>query len=141
MEMLIIALFLGIMAINIYYPKQQPPVKIKYRLSGIPVIDVTFNRKNKYEMMLDTGCSGTVISANVAKALKVKVVGTEFARLADGSIAEFPWGYIDKVEVGGIQRTDLRVGIADSRMGLLGQDFYGKYKVIIDPNTNEIEFH
>ncbi|NJL11058.1 MAG: hypothetical protein HC908_15255 [Calothrix sp. SM1_7_51] len=140
MEVLIVVLFVGVLALNIYYPQQDPPVKIKYRVGGIPVIDVTFNRKHKYEMMLDTGCSGTLIPVHIAKALKVKVVGQEFARVADGRVVEFPWGYIDKVEVGGIKHTDLRVSIGEGKIGLLGQDFYGKYKVIIDPNTNEVEF-
>jgi predicted aspartyl protease len=139
-ELLIAILLIGFLALNIHYPQQEQPVKIKYRYSGIPIIDVTFNRKHKYEMMVDTGCSRTLIPAKMAKALKVKPVGKGYSTVADGRIVEFELGYINSVEVGGVKRTDLKVTIGGGEPGLLGQDFYGKYKVIIDPHTNEVEF-
>ena len=37
-------------------------IPIKHRRSGIPVIDVKFNDKYIFEMMLDTGASGVVIT-------------------------------------------------------------------------------
>jgi hypothetical protein len=44
-----IVLVVALMALNIYYPQQQRPIKIKQRRGGIPIIDVTFNDKHKYE--------------------------------------------------------------------------------------------
>jgi predicted aspartyl protease len=140
MGTLIIVLLVGLMALNIYYPQQERPIKIKQRRGGIPIIDVTFNGRHKYEMMVDTGCSSTLITSKMAKALKVQPVGKQKASVADGRVVEFEWGYVDSIEIGGIKRTDLKVGIGGDEPGLLGQDFYGKYKVIIDPHTNEVEF-
>jgi predicted aspartyl protease len=140
MGTLVIVLVVGLMALNIYYPQQERPVKIKQRQGGIPVIDVTFNGRHKYEMMVDTGASITLITSKMAKALKVKSVGKQKVSVADGRVVEFEWGYVDSIEIGGIKRTDLKVGIGGDGAGLLGQDFYGKYKVIIDPHTNEVEF-
>jgi predicted aspartyl protease len=80
----VIVLVVALMALNIYYPQQQRPIKIKQRWGGIPIIDVTFNGKHQYEMMLDTGCSTTLITSKMAKALKVKPVGKLLASIADG---------------------------------------------------------
>ena len=46
-------------------------IPIKSRRSGIPVIDVKFNDRYVFEMMLDTGASSVVITRQMAKTLKV----------------------------------------------------------------------
>ena len=44
-------------------------VPIKRRLEGIPIIDVTFNDQQTFEMMVDTGASSTVLTVEMAEAL------------------------------------------------------------------------
>ncbi|MDO4929490.1 MAG: retropepsin-like aspartic protease, partial [Corynebacterium sp.] len=69
-------------------PRGNPQVfqaKIKRRAGGTPVIDVVFNGNKTFEMILDTGASGTLISQRMATALGVRPVRTVRAGIADGS--------------------------------------------------------
>lgn len=138
----VLALLVLLLAINIHYPRKEGPARIKRRTSGIPIIDVTFNGKQKFEMMLDTGASGTVITPKMANALRVKPVGKIKATIADGKQTEFLVGFVDSIEAGGVKVTDVPVAIggSDANPGLLGQDFFGDYEIRINPNSNVIEF-
>lgn len=62
---------------------------------GIKLIDVTVNRQFTVKMILDSGCSGTLISIAEAKYLYEKgcftqddILGTTKSQIADGSIVE-----------------------------------------------------
>lgn len=111
--------------------------KIKRRASGIPVIDVTFNGKQKFEMLLDTGASQTTITQAMAAALGVVPVGTEKSMVANGTVVESPIGRVASITVGGATVTDPMVSIAP--VPLLGQNFFGDYDVII--RRDLVEFH
>ncbi|MHC5830812.1 MAG: retroviral-like aspartic protease family protein, partial [Nostoc sp.] len=41
---------------------------IKRRIGGTPIVEVTFNGQQKFEMIVDTGASGTVITQEMADA-------------------------------------------------------------------------
>lgn len=110
---------------------------IKRRASGIPVIDVTFNGKQKFEMLLDTGASQTTITQAMADALGVVPVGTEKSLVANGAIVESPFGRVASIAVGGATVTAPTVSIAP--VPLLGQNFFGDYDVII--RRDLVEFH
>lgn len=63
--------------------------------SGVKLIDVTVNRQFTVKMILDSGCSGTLISIAEAKYLYEKgcftqddILGTTKSQIADGSIVE-----------------------------------------------------
>src|SRR4028119_1388341 len=75
--------------------------KIKRRVGGTPVIDVLFNGNKTFEMIVDTGASGTLISQRMATALGVRPVRTVRAGIADGSVVEFPIGVVRSIRVGG----------------------------------------
>ena len=62
--------------------------KIKRRESGVPVIDVTFNSKQKFEMLLDTGASQTMITKEMANALGVVQESTQKAAVASGDVSK-----------------------------------------------------
>lgn len=111
--------------------------KIKRREGGTPVIDVTFNGKQKFEMLLDTGASQTTITPLMANALGVVPVGTEKAQVASGEVVEFSTGRVASIEVGGAVINDTMVSIAP--FPLLGQNFFGGYEVII--RRDVVEFH
>ena len=111
--------------------------KIKRREGGTPVIDVTFNGKQKFEMLLDTGASQTTITPLMADALGVVPLGTEKAQVASGEVVEFSMGRVASIEVGGAVIHDTMVSIAP--FPLLGQNFFGGYEVII--RRDVVEFH
>lgn len=107
---------------------------IKRRASGTPVIDVNFNGDQKFEMIVDTGASGTVITQQTAAVLGVVTVAKAKANTASDTAVEFSIGYVDSIEVGGAILKNVPVAIAPSKdleTGLLGHDFFGTYDVTI----------
>lgn len=113
---------------------------IKRRIQGIPVIDVTFNGNQTYEMIVDTGASGTLITLPMANALRIQAVGVATASIADGSQVKFPVGIIKTMAVGGAVVKDIPVAIAEKMdIGLLGHDFFGGYDVKIRQNVVEFQ--
>ncbi len=114
--------------------------KIKRRAGGTPVIDVVFNGNKSFEMIVDTGASGTLITQRMATALGVKPVGIARAGIADGSVVEFPIGRVQSIGVGGALVRNVEVAIArQMEIGLLGHDFFGNYDVKIKKDV--VEFY
>ncbi|ABW28815.1 retropepsin-like aspartic protease family protein [Acaryochloris marina] len=118
-------------------------VPIKRRSGGVAIVDVRFNSRRTFEMLVDSGASRTVITRPMAKALGIgtsDVVGTFGASTANG-YAEFPIVYVKAMEVGGLKSYQVPVAVAgpDMDMGLLGQDFLQKYDFTF--RGNQIEFH
>ena len=114
--------------------------KIKRRLGGIPVIDVTFNGKQTYEMIVDTGASGTLITRTMARSLRVPIIGVGRSSIADGSVVEFPLGRLQSIGVSEAVVRNVEVAIADRmEIGLLGHDFFGDYDVKIKRDV--VEFY
>lgn len=112
---------------------------IKRRIGGTPIIDVTFDGKQQFEMIVDTGASGTVITQRMAKLLGVSAVGKAKANTASAQSVEFPIGYVDSIEAGGVKAKKIAVAIAGSELqnGLLGHDFFGNYDITIKSNVVE----
>ncbi len=125
-------------------PEKKPDIAafrapIKRRIGGTPIIDVTFNGKQRFEMIVDTGASGTVITQQMAKLLAVTTVGKAKANTASAMEVEFPIGYVDSIEAGGVKVKQVAVAIAGSQLqnGLLGHDFFGNYDITIKSNVVE----
>ncbi|NMG18643.1 retropepsin-like aspartic protease [Brasilonema bromeliae] len=114
-------------------------VGIKRRMGGTPIIEVTFNGTQPFEMILDTGASGTVITQKMANALGVVQVGKAKANTANSKAVEFPIGYVDSMEVAGAKVNHVAVAIAgaDLETGLLGHDFFGDYDITIKRDVVE----
>lgn len=114
-------------------------VPIKRRMGGTPIIEVTFNGNQKFEMIVDTGASGTVITEQMASTLSVVPVGKAKANTASSKAVEFPVGYVDSIEVGGVMVNQIAVAIAGSELetGLLGHDFFGNYDLTIKRDVVE----
>ena len=115
-------------------------IPIKRRAGRIPVVDVTFNDRNgrqSFEMLLDTGASATTLSPKMAKALGIKA--DEFIPLATaGGIIQAPKGRVALAQAGGVRVEDMVVVISPSlSIGLLGQNFFGKYDMTIKANVIE----
>jgi predicted aspartyl protease len=115
-------------------------VPIKRRLGGTPIIDVTFNDKQTFEMIVDTGASGTLITLGMASTLKLEPTGMMKAQIADGSQVQFSTSKVNSITVGGVVANNIEVAIAPKAgIGLLGHDFFGKYNLAI--LEQEVEFH
>jgi predicted aspartyl protease len=106
---------------------------IKRRMGGTPIVEVTFNNQRQFEMIVDTGASGTVITQKMANALGIVPVGTAKANTASARAVEFPIGYVDSMALGGVMVNRVAVAIAGAELetGLLGHDFFGNYDVTI----------
>jgi clan AA aspartic protease (TIGR02281 family) len=114
---------------------------IKRRMRQTPVIDVTFNGRQTFEMVVDTGASGTVITQAMAQRLGVALSGEVTANTASAKGVKLRTGKVQSIAVGGAVVKDVQVAIGspDLEIGLLGQDFYSKYDVLIRQNV--VEFH
>ncbi|WP_315791298.1 retropepsin-like aspartic protease [Fischerella sp. JS2] len=112
---------------------------IKRRIGGTPIIDVTFNGNQQFEMILDTGASGTVITQGMANALGIVPFGKAKANTASAKAVEFPVGYVNSIEVGGVTVNKIPVAIAGTELetGLLGHDFFGDYEITIKRDVVE----
>lgn len=115
-------------------------IPIKRREANIPVIDVTFNGKQTFEMLLDTGASGTVITPEIAEALQIKTTGTTKADTPSQQDVEFALGTIKSIQAGGLIAQDVDVAIAPALdIGLLGQDFFSGYDITIKEKVIELK--
>ncbi|TAE60110.1 MAG: hypothetical protein EAZ87_07135 [Nostocales cyanobacterium] len=121
------------------YNQQVFVVPIKRRIGGTPIVEVTLNGKQKFEMIVDTGASGSVITQEVADALGIVPVATAKANTVSSKGVEFPIGYLQSMELGGVKVNQLPVAIAGKELetGLLGHDFFGDYDVTIKRNIIE----
>jgi aspartyl protease family protein len=119
-------------------------VVIKRRSGGgVPVIDVVFNQRKTFEMLVDSGAGITVITRPMATALGLgtaQVVDYRTFSTANG-LTKMPIVYLNAVTVGGLTKTQVPVAIAgpDMDIGLLGQDFLQRYDVSL--RGSRIEFH
>lgn len=113
-------------------------VPIKRREGGIPVIDVSFNGKT-FEMLLDTGATGVVITRSMAEALEVQPYGVVPVSTASDRITNQEVGRVNSVDVGGLQASDVEVAISPVlEIGLLGQSIFGQYDVTIKQDVVEL---
>jgi predicted aspartyl protease len=118
-------------------------VPIKRRMGGTPIIEVTFNGGQAFEMIVDTGASGTVITQNMANVMGVIPVGKAKANTANSKSVIFPIGYVSSMEVGAVKVNRTAVAIAGSELetGLLGHDFFGNYDITIKRDVVEFRPH
>lgn len=114
---------------------------IKRRQRGTPVIDVTFNGTQTFEMVVDTGASGTVITQAMAKSLNIVPDGAVTANTASAKGVTFRTGIVESIAVNGAVERKVRVSIggAELDIGLLGQDFFSQYDVSLKQDV--VEFH
>ena len=112
---------------------------IKGRLKNIPIVEVTFNDNQKFDMLFDTGASKTLITPMMARSLRLPVSGIGKMQVADGSVVLMPIGQVKSQESDGRFRMDVPVAIApgDTEYGLLGQDFYKGYDIAIKEDVIE----
>lgn len=106
-------------------------IPIVERWGGTPVVNVNMTGQNgskSFNMLFDTGATGTLITPQMAQELGVVVVDQATVTIADGSQVTLPLGYLDAIEVGGLKKEVMLVAIGGD-VGLLGQDVYGEYGI------------
>ena len=113
-------------------------VPIKSRRSGIPIIDVKFNNKYVFEMMLDTGASSVVITQAMANKLKIHQIDSVYVSTPSNNYFKMPVGYVYSVGIGKLSLKNAPVITSPSLdMGLLGQSFFGNYDITIKSDVVE----
>ncbi|MBE9168876.1 aspartyl protease family protein [Pleurocapsales cyanobacterium LEGE 06147] len=111
---------------------------IKRREFGIPVIDVKFNDRHTFEMLLDTGASFTMLTPGMAKTLAIKQEGIMLVNTPSDRMVEVPTSSVASAAVAGAVSTNMVVAISSSLpLGLLGQNFFGHYDVTIKQDVIE----
>lgn len=110
------------------------------REGNTPVIRVLFNNNQAFDMIVDTGASGTLITQGMAQALGVIPVGAAMVDTASQRGVTVPLGYVSSIAVDGAVAQNVLVAIAGPQLGtgLLGHDFFGTYDVTI--RESEVEF-
>lgn len=126
-----------------YKSSPQGQLAIKRREHGVPVVDVLFNQRKSFEMLVDSGASITVITRPMAAALGITnahIVDSITVKTANGQ-TNMPIVYLSAVSVAGLTTQQVPVAIAgpDMEIGLLGQDFLQRYDVNL--RSSHIEFH
>lgn len=106
---------------------------IKGLRGGTPIIEVTFNGNRRFEMLLDTGATGTLITMPMAYALRLQPIGVTSGTVADGSVVQLPVAYVKSIEIDGriLKKVLVAIAPASREMGLLGQDFFEGYDITI----------
>ncbi len=112
---------------------------IKRREGGTPVIDVTFNGNQTFEMIVDTGASSTVITQAMMQVLGTRIIGKTKVNTASQTGVEVPLTYVDSISVGNAVVKDVIVAIANDSLdiGLLGHDFFSDYDLTVKQNMVE----
>lgn len=110
--------------------------RIKYRRNRIPVIDVVFNGRRSFEMMVDTGASGTMITETMARELNVDIVGEVAIGTASGK-AIAPVAFVKSISAAGSTIRNVPVTIGPLEVGLLGHDFFGDCEISIKRDVVE----
>jgi predicted aspartyl protease len=112
---------------------------IKRRSGGTPVIEVTFNGSQTFEMIVDTGAGGTVITPRMAAALGLTVVGKTRVNTASQRGVEVELAYVESIAVGPAQVNGVTVAIGGEALevGLLGHDFFDSYDVTVKRDVVE----
>jgi predicted aspartyl protease len=111
-------------------------IPIIKKLDNIPVVAVTFNGQHRFEMLLDTGASRTLITRAMATQMNLQSQGKTQAKTASG-ISEFDIVNLDSVQFGqGVTNNiTVSVGKDDLNYGLLGHDVYKGYDITLKENV------
>jgi clan AA aspartic protease (TIGR02281 family) len=107
-------------------------IPIIKKLEGVPIIEVTINGQERFQMMLDTGASRTLLTKGARQKLGLQPIGSTAAKTANGT-ADFETVAIDSIQFGEGVASNLSVAVANDSMnyGLLGHDVYQGYDITL----------
>lgn len=115
---------------------------------GVKIVPVTINDLIGVDMIIDTGCSGAMISLSEARYLIEKgsltiddVIGEGRSKIADGSIVENMVVRLNKITIGDeLTATDVVATVSNSISAplLLGNEVLDRVKTIAIDNDNQL---
>ncbi len=111
------------------------------RDGGIPIVLVRLTGTQgtqEFPMLFDTGATGTQITTAMAQAIGLDIEGIVAVTVADGRQVQYPAGYLQTVELGGLTQQEVPAWVGGG-VPLLGQNVYGQYRILID--TDRIELY
>lgn len=112
------------------------------------VIPVTVNGAGPYEFLLDTGTNTTLVSAEFARALRLRPVDRVELVTVNGAQA-VPRAWLNRVTVGAKSAANLEALFSDLRemrairpeiCGVLGMNFLSQFNYLINYRERRIEF-
>jgi predicted aspartyl protease len=126
-------------------------VKVKFRLAGgaqpLILLPVQVNGDGPFEFILDTGAGTSLLSSDLAKKLKIKIISTREGQSAGGKIS-VSLAKVDSLAVGQAKLDDVDVGIVDLTHigntigtkidGDIGYNFLKHFRITIDYHDCEI---
>jgi len=126
-------------------------VKVKFRLAGgaqpLILLPVQVNGDGPFEFILDTGAGTSLLSSDLAKKLKIKIISTKEGQSAGGKIS-VSLAKVDSLAVGQAKLDDVDVGIVDLTHigntigtkidGDVGYNFLKHFRITIDYHDCEI---
>jgi predicted aspartyl protease len=136
------------------------PVTLPLRVTkaGTPAIRVKINGK-EYEFWLDTGSSMTVVSSDIASAVRIPIIAAETLQVRTfAGLARVKPALVRTIEVGGIKLLNTPAIIIDESMmrvktsrdggpikgyrvdGILGWDFIRQFDVVLDFQKGIVTF-
>lgn len=110
----------------------------------LPVILNNAGKTIQVNLLLDTGCSITLLDEEVSRSLGIQHHGTQEATIANGSKLKSLAGTINLLKIGPINEVNFLVtstriaGNKKDHHGLLGMNFLEKHPFIIDHNREVI---
>jgi clan AA aspartic protease (TIGR02281 family) len=106
-------------------------VPIVGKVGGIPIVEVTFNGRDRIAMLMDTGASNTMLPSAIADRLNLSYLGTEVPIHTAGGTTNFRVAKLRAIAIGKIERTNIPIAVGNNSLpyGLLGHDVYDGYDI------------
>ncbi len=107
-------------------------------------VDVLFNETKKHRMILDTGCSSTLISETLAKELLLPPGAFVMSTMADGRLVQSRQVFLSSIKLENAEVKNVTAymipGINEELLGggLLGMAFLENFKFQIDTENSEL---
>ncbi|NEZ64321.1 hypothetical protein D0962_16230 [Leptolyngbyaceae cyanobacterium CCMR0082] len=115
-------------------------VPIKAMRSGMPVIEVRFNDRHSFDMLMQQDLPRTIITEAMASMLGIKGTPGGFLQIPGETAVPISNGWVRSIRVQSAAAMNVHVAIAPNfSAGLLGQDFLAYYNVRI--LANEVELY
>ena len=115
-------------------------VPIKAMRLGMPVIEVRFNDRQSFDMLMQQDLPRTIITGSMASRLGIKGTPGGFMQMPGAAAMPMSHGWVRSIRVQSAMVMNVHVAIASNlSAGLLGQDFLANYDVRI--LTNEVELY
>jgi len=127
--------------------------KVKFRLAGgaqpLILLPTRVNGAGPFDFILDTGAGTSLLSAELAQQLNIKILGTKEGQSAGGKVS-VSLAKVESLALGQAKIEDVEVGIVDlghiaktigTRIdGDVGYNFLKHFRVTIDYESGEIRF-